>query len=247
MDMPEVIDLTALSSSPPICLNNNDRTPNAGRTTEDLKTSVIDKDANVPLEEGELPRLPELAAATPPKQRKRKKSQQDTVKIKDENVDKRRRRGGERDNSHSPDRVARERPLHEIPSESLFFVDDKLVDIRGSYAPTLLAGPSGTQRNGGLVLPPHVNVAGESSETGGPSLPAFSDGEGDEEDFIDYLDVDGDRSVCLPLAEPHPRTLIPKNEILKDWCCSVFPRYPRNGYQDPICLQELWRGRQTQS
>jgi hypothetical protein len=100
-------------------------------------------------------------------------------------------------------------------------VDDRPADIRVPYISTSLAGPSRTQQNGGLVLPPHVNVADGSSEAQEPSLAALSDAEEGEEDFIDYLDVDGDRSVCISLAEPLLLcTLIQK---MKDWSSSLFP------------------------
>jgi hypothetical protein len=230
MGTTDVINLTALSSSP-VRPHNNDRAPDVGRTVEPLKDSAIHKEPDVPSEDGELPRSVKPTTTPSRKQRKRKKSQQDSVKTKDEDVengDKRRKRGDEpheppRNNSRSPDRTAPKHPLHAMPSESLFFVDDKLADIRESYASTALAGPSSMQRNGGLVLPPHVDVADGSSGTQVPSLPAFSDPEEGEEDFIDYLDVDGDRSVCLLPAEPPPLCTNPKNETLKDRCYSLFP------------------------
>ena len=211
MALAEVVDLTGLPSSPPVCLNGNDQPLDAGRATEQLKIPAIDKDRVVPLEDGELPRTAKPTMSTPQKQRKRKKSQQDPVAVKDEhtvNTEKRRRQGDERDNMSSrdrsrspPNRATRKRGLREMPSDSLFFVDDKPADIRGPYTSPTLAGPSGTQNNDGLVLPPHVNVADGSSEPQEPPLP-FSDAEEDEGDFIDYLDVDGDRSVCIFSAEP---------------------------------------------
>ena len=205
----EVIDLTGLSSSP-VYPHDNGKMPDVGRATEQLKNPAIDKDRLVPLEDGELPRDLKPTMATPQKQRKRKKSQQDPISVKDERVvstDKRRRQGAERDNTpprdhpRSPDRAIRRRTLHEIPSDSLFFVDETPADIGGSYVSITPAGPSSAQKNGGLMLPPHVNVANETSEFQEPSLPPFSDEEEGEEDFIDYLDVDGDRSVCISLTE----------------------------------------------
>lgn len=202
----EVIDLTGLPSSSPVRRYGNVKTPGVGRATEQPKGPAIDKDSVNPLEDGELPRAVKQTMVAPQKQRKRKKSQQDPVMAKDENAvstDKRRRQGDERDNtsprdhSRSPDRATRRRALQEIPSESLFFVDDKPADIRGSYVSTTLAGPFRTQKSGGLVLPPHVNVADGSSESQEPPLPPLSDAEEGGEDFIDYLDVDGDRSVCI--------------------------------------------------
>lgn len=226
----QVVDLTEFSSSPPGLLHSDDRTPDVDRTTERLKNSAIDKDADVPLEDEELLRAVKPTASNPRKQRKRKKSQQDPATTKGENVesgDKRRRRDHEpdlpsRENSCSPpNRAARRRALHEKPSDPLFFVDDKPADIRCPYVSTVLAGPSGTHQNGGLVLPLHVNVADGSSEAQEPPLPALSDAEEGEEDFIDYLDIDGDRSVCISLAEPSLQcTLIQK---IKDWSFSLFP------------------------
>ena len=207
----EVIDLTGLSSSPPVYLYSGDRTPNVNRTTEQLNNSTIDKDADVPLEDGELPRAAKPTNTSPRKQRKRKKYQQDTLTTNGdvESGDKRRRREDEPDelsrgDSRSPpDRISRRRALREKSPESLFFVDDQPADIRDPYVPTSLAGPSRTQQHG-LVLPLHVNVADGSSEAQEPSLVALSDPEEGDEDFIDYLDVDGDRSVCISLAEPLP-------------------------------------------
>lgn len=207
----EVIDLTELPSSSPIHLNGNEKLPDVGRATEQLKGPAIDKDTVAPLEDGELSRAVKPPLHTRQKTRKRKKSQQDPVTEKHENAvstDKRRRQGDERNNtslrdrSRSPlDRATRRRLLHEISSDSLFFVDDKPADVRDPYTSIALAGPSGTQKNGGLVLPPHVNVTDGTSASQEPSLPPFSDAEEDEEDFIDYLDVDGDRSVCISLTE----------------------------------------------
>lgn len=213
----EVIDLTGLPSSSPVRFYSNDRTHDVDQTIGQLKNPTIDKDAAALPEDGELPRAAKPTAA-PQKQRKRKKPQPDPAAPKEENAetgDKRRRRGGERDepprrNSRSPDRATRGHALREIPSESLFFVDDKPADVRAAYGSATLAGPSTAQRNDGLVLPPHVNVAG-SSETQEPPL---SDVEEDEEDFIDYLDVDGDRSVCIPFTKPLPLcTLIQEMKI----------------------------------
>ena len=208
MTAAEVIDLTGLSSSPPVY--SNDQMSHVGRATEQPTSSAIDKDTAVSTEDGELPRVTKPTMPTPQKQRKRKKSQQDPAITKEEKpttTDKRRRQGDERNDAlfrgrsrSPPDRATRRRALHEMSSESLFFVDDKPVDIRDSYAPTTLAGPSRAQKNSGLVLPPHVNVADGSSESQAPSLPPPSDPE-EGEDFIDYLDVDGDRSVCISLTE----------------------------------------------
>ena len=202
----EVIDLTGLSSSPPAHFYSDDRTPNVDQTTERLKNPPIDKDASVPPEDAELPPTAKPKNTNPQKQRKRKKSQQGPATTKGENKesgDKRRRREDERDeppraSSRSPGRAARRRALREKPSDSLFFVDDKPADIRAPYVSPALAGPSRTQQNDGLVLPPHVKVADGSSEAQEPSLSALSDAEEGEEDFIDYLDIDGDRSVCTP-------------------------------------------------
>lgn len=175
------------------------------RATKQIQKPAIGTDAGVPLEDGEL-----LPAAKSRKPRKHKVSQADPISTKgenEENGDKRRRRGSEwgepsRANSHSPpDRAARRRALREKPSDSLFFVDDKPGDIRDPYISAALAGPSRTHQNDGLVLPIHVKVAGGSSEAQEPSLDVFSDKEEDE-DFIDYLDIDGDRSVCILLAKP---------------------------------------------
>lgn len=224
MTAAEVIDLTGLSSSPPVYPHGNDKTPDVGQVTDRLKNPAIYKDPVVPSEDGELPRVGKPTTATPRKQRKRKKSQQDPVATKDDNTvstDKRRRQGDERDNTSSrdhsrspPDRATRRRTLREMPSDSLFFVDDKPADNRGPYASATLAGPSRTQKNGGLVLPPHVNVTDGSSESQEPPLPPLLDAEEASEDFIDYLDVDGDRSVCISLAEPlSPCTLIQKMKI----------------------------------
>jgi len=231
----EVIDLTGLPSSPPVHLYSGDQTPGVGRTTQQLKNSAIDNDADVPLEDGELMRAVKPTNHNPRKQRKRKKSQQDPTTTKGENADsgdKRRRRDDEPDlpsrgNSRSPpNRAARRRALREKPSDQdpLFFVDDKPADIRVPYFSA--AGPSGTQQKGGLVLPPHVNVTDGSSEAQEPSLVHLSDAEEGEEDFIEYLDIDGDRSVCIPFAEP--LLLCKLIQKTKDRSCSLFPRYPRN-------------------
>jgi hypothetical protein len=225
----EVIDLTGPPSSPPIYLSSDDRMPGVGRTTEQLTNPAGGRDSDVPLEDGELPPTMKPTDTSPRKKRKRKKSQQDPVVTKDENEesgDKRWRRTDEQDepprvNSRSPpDRAARRRALREKPSDSLFFVDDEPADIRDPYVSPALAGPSRTQQNGGLVLPPHVKVAGEPSEAQEPSLAVLSDAEEDEEDFIDYLDIDGDRRVCISLAEPLLCTLIQK---VKDRSFSLFP------------------------
>jgi len=225
----EAIDLTGSSPTPPVRLYNGDRTHGVGRTTEQLKKPAIGKDAGVSLEDGELPPTTKSPNSKPRKPRKRKVSQADPVFTKGENGecgDKRRRRGGERDeppraNSHSPpDRAARRRALREKPSDSLFFVDDKPGDIRDPYISTALAGPSRTQQTDGLVLPIHVKVAKGSSEAQEPSLDVFSDAE-EGEDFIDYLDIDGDRSVCISLAKPLLLcTLIQK---IKDRNFSLLP------------------------
>ena len=207
----EVTDLTGLSSSPPSYSNHGDRKPYAERTAEQSKNSAINKYADVPPEDGEPSRAVKPITTNTRKQRKRKQSQQDSVGTKGENVesnDKRRRREDELDgfsqgNSRSsPDGVAGRRSLREKPSGGLFFVDDQPADIRDPYVSASLAGPSNTHQNGGLVLPPHVNVADGSSETQEPPSVALSDAEEGEEDFIDYLDVYGERSVCISLAEP---------------------------------------------
>lgn len=207
----EVVDLIGLSSSPPAYLSRGDRTPYVDRATEQPKNPAIDKGADGPLDDGELSRAAKPTNTNPRKQRKRKKPQQDPVTTKGENVesgDKRRRREDEpgefsRGNSPSlPDHTIERRALREKPLESLFYVDDQPADVRDPYVSTPLAGPSKTQQNGGLVLPRHVNVADGSSEAQEPSLVAFPDAEEGEEDFIDYLDIDGDRSVCISLAEP---------------------------------------------
>ena len=229
MSVAGVTDLTGLSSSPPSYLNHDDR------TAERPKNSTINKDVDVPLEDGEPSRAVKPITTNVRKQRKRKKSQQDSVVTKGENVesnDKRRRREDELDgfsqgNSYSPpDGLAGRRSLRERPSESLFFVDDQPADVRDPYVSATLAGPSNMRQSGGLMLPLHVNVADRSSETQEPPPITLSDAEEGEEDFIDYLDVDGGRSVCISLAEP-PRlcTLIQR---MKDRSCSLFPRYPRN-------------------
>ena len=205
----EVIDLTGPSTTAPARLYNGDRTHGMGRMTEQLKKPAIGTDAGVSLEDGELPPTTKSPNSKPRKPRKRKVSQPDSVSTKEENEksgDKRRRRGGEPDErsreiSHSPpDRAARRRALREKPSDSLFFVDDKPGDIRDPYVSTALAGPSRTQQTDGLVLPIHVKVAKGSSEAQEPSLDVFSDAE-EGEDFIDYLDIDGDRSVCISLVK----------------------------------------------
>lgn len=202
----EIVDITVPLSSPPAYLYDNGQTPDVDQVTKQLKDPTIDNSTFVLLEDGELPHAVKPAAVTPQKQRKRKKSRQDLITAKDENTagtDKRRRQGNKRDGPSSrdhsrspPGRGTRRRALREIPSHYLFFVDDKPADIRGPYTTTTPAGPSGTQKYGGLMLPPHVNVADGSSESQEPSLPPFSDAE-EGEDFIDYLDVDGDRSVCI--------------------------------------------------
>lgn len=205
-----VVDLTGLPSSSPVHLNRDDRTSYENRTTERPKNPAIDTDADFPLEDGELPRAVKPTSTNSRKQRKRKKSRQDPVTTKGENVesgDKRRRREDEPDefsrgDSRSPDRATRRRALREDLSGSLFFVDDQPADVRDPYVFPSLAGPSSTQQNGGLVLPPHVSVADGSSETQEPPPSALSDAEEGEEDFIDYLDVDGDRSVCISFVEP---------------------------------------------
>jgi len=225
----EVIDLTGPSPTPPVRHYNGDRTHDVGRTAEQLKIPAISTDAGVPLEEGELPPTVKQANAKPRKQRKRKVSQPDPASTKGENKesgDKRRRRGDERDepsraNSPSPpDRAARRRALREKPPDSLFFVDDKPGDIRDPYVSSTLAGPSRTQQNDGLVLPHHVKLSKGSSEAQEPSLDVFSDAE-EGEDFIDYLDIDGDRSVCISLTKPLLLcTLIQK---MKDRNFSLLP------------------------
>ena len=223
----EVIDLTVLPSSPPACLYSVDRTPDVDQTIEQLKISAIDEDIVVPLEDGERSQASvKPTSADLQKPRKRRKSQQDLATTKGEN-DKRRRREDERDeppraNSRSPPgRAARRRALRENPPDSLFFVDDKPADVRDPYVSPALAGPSRTQRNGGLVLPHNVKVADGSSEAQDPSLVVLPDAEEGEEDFIDYLDIDGDRSVCISLAEPSPLcTLIQK---MKDRNFPLFP------------------------
>jgi hypothetical protein len=221
----EVIDLTGPSSPPPY-LPSGYRTPNMDRTTKQPKNSATDKDADFPLEDGEIAKP---TNTNPRKKRKHKKSQHEpgTTNGENESGDKRRRRDDEqgdppRVRSHSPpDRAARRRTLREKSPDSLFFVDDKPADIRDPYVSPGLAGPSRAQQNDGLVLPPHVKVAGESSEAQEPSLAVLSDAEECDEDFIDYLDTDGDRRVCISLAEPLPPcTLIHK---MKDWNFSLFP------------------------
>jgi len=207
----EVVDLIGLSSSPPVYLSRDIRTPYVDRTTEQPKNPAIGKGADGPLQDGELSRAAKPTNTNPRKQRKRKKPQQDPVITKGENMesgDKRRRREDEpgefsRGNSPSPpDHTIERRALREKPLESLFYVDDQPADIRDPYVSTPFAGPSKTQQNGGLMLPRHVNVAGGSSEAQEPSLVAFPDAEEGEEDFIDYLDIDGDRSVCISLVKP---------------------------------------------
>ena len=225
----EVIDLTGLSSSPPTHSHHDDRTPYADRTAEQPKNTAIGKGAGVALEDGEFTRAEKPTNTSPRKQRKRKKSQQDPATTKGENVesgDNRRRRVDEpgelsRGNSpFPPDRVSRRHTLRERPSESLFFVDDQPANIRDPYISASLAGPSRAQQNGGLILPPHVKIADGSSEAQESSLVVMSDAEEGDEDFIDYLDVDGDRSVGISLAEPLPLcTLIQKR---KDWSCSLL-------------------------
>lgn len=226
----EVVDLAGLSSSPPVYLSHGDRTPYVDRTTEQPKNPAINKGADVPLEGGQLPRAVKPTNTNTRKQRKRKKSQQEPVITKGENAesgDKRRRREDEpgefpRGNSRSPpDHATRRHTPREKPPEPLFYVDDRPADIRDPYVSTSLAGSSKTRQNGGLVLPLHVNVADGSSEAQEPSLVALSDEEEGEDDFIDYLDVDGDRSVCTSLIEPLLlRTLIQK---MKDRSFSLFP------------------------
>lgn len=205
----EVIDLTVLSSSPPAY--SNGRTPNVDRTTQQAKNPAIDKITTTLLGDGELPRAAKPTTAVPRKQ-KRKKSRQDPTTTKGENTgsgDKRRRREDERDapsrsrSRSPPDRATRACPLSKMPADSLFFVDDKPADVRDPYANTL-AGPSQAERNGGLMLPPHVNVADGSPGTQEHPLHTFSDAEEGEDDFINYLDVEGERSVCILLAEPLP-------------------------------------------
>ena len=201
-----VIDLTGLSSSPPSHPDHGDRKPYADRTAKQPKKSAINKDTNAPPEDGEPSRAVKPITTNTQKQRKRKNSQQDSVGTKGENVesnDKRRRREDELDGISQggayspPDVVAGRRSLREKPPGSLFFVDDKPADIRDPYVSASLAGPSNAQQNGGLILPPHVNVADEPSETQEPPPVALSDAEEGEEDFIDYLDVYGERSVCI--------------------------------------------------
>ena len=221
----EVIDLTTLPSSSPVRLYSADRTPDVDRTTEQLKNSTIGKDADVPLEDGELsPATVKPTNTDPQRQRKRKKSQHGSITTKgetEESNDKRRKREDERNSCSPPDRAARRRALREKPSDSLFFVDDKPANVRDPYVSSALAGPSRMQQNGGLVLPRHVKLAEGSTETQEPSLVVIPDAEEDEEDFIDYLDTDGDRSVCISLAEPLPLcTLIQK---MKDRSCSLLP------------------------
>jgi len=225
----EVVDLTGSSPAPPVRLYNGDRTHGVGQATEQLKKPAIGTDAGVSLEDGELPLATKSPNSKPRKLRKRKVSQADPLPTKGENEgcgDKRRRGGGERGepsraNSRSPPhRAARRRALREKPSDSLFFVDDKPGDIRDPYVSTALAGPSRTQQNDGLVLPIHVKVANGSSEAQEPSLDVFSGAE-EGEDFIDYLDIDGDRSVCIFLAKPPLLcTLIQK---MKDRNFSLLP------------------------
>jgi protein AIR1/2 len=196
-----------------------------GRTTKQLKNSAIHKEVDVRLEDGELPPTVKPTNPDPRNQRKRKKSQQDPATTKgenEENGDKRRKRedeGGEpsRANSRSPpDRATRRRALREKPSDSLFFVDDEPADIRDPY----VAGPSRMQQIDGLVLPPHVKVAEGSSEVQEPSFVALSDAEGGEEDFIDYLDVDGDRSVCI---SRRAHAAMYANSEMKDRSFSLLP------------------------
>ena len=223
----EVIDLTNLPPTPPVRLYNGDRAHDVDQTTQQLKKPAIGTDAGVSLEDGELPPSVKAANAKPRKPRKRKVSQPDPPSTKGENEgsgDKRRRRGDERDepsreNSPSPpDRAARRRALREKPSDSLYFVDDKPGDIRDPYVS--LAGPSRTHQTDGLVLPHHVKVANGPSEAQEPSLDVFSDAEEDG-DFIDYLDIDGDRSVCISLVKPPLLyTLIQK---MKDRNFSILP------------------------
>ena len=220
----EVIDLTSLRSSPPTCLHSGDRTLDVNRTTGQLQGSVTDVD--VPLEDGELRPTVAPTNTNPRKQRKRKKSQHDSATARgedEENSDKRQRRVHERDkpsraDSRSPPDRATRRPAK--PSDSLFFVDDKPANIRDPYVPAL-AGPSRTQRNNGLVLPHHVKLTEGSSEVQEPPPAVLSDAEGGEEDFIDYLDIDGDRIVCISLAGPLLQyTLIQK---MKDRSYSLLP------------------------
>jgi len=216
----EVIDLTGLPSSSPVYPLD--------RTKERPKNSAIDKDTDVPLEDGAFPRAETPTNTSPRKQRKRKKSQQDPV-AKGKNVesgDNRRRRveePGELSRGNSPfppDRVSQRHTLREKPPESLFFVDDQPANIRNPYISASLAGPSRTQENGGLFLPPHVKIADGDSEAQEPSLTVLPDAEEGEEDFIDYLDVDGDRSVGVSLVEPLSLcTLIQK---IKDRSCSLL-------------------------
>ena len=227
----EVIDLTGLSSSSPIRPHSGDRTDSVDRTVGNLKNSAIDKDSGVSLEDGELFTTTKPANPKLRKQRKRKISQQDSAPTKgedEENGDKRRRRedkrgGRSRENSHSPaDRTVRRRAPCETPSDSLFFVDDKPADIRDAYVSFALAGPSGTQQNDGLVLPPHVKVSNSSSDAQEPSLVEFSNAE-EGEDFIDYLDIDGDRSVCISHRALATMYTNPENKRLEFLVTSMIP------------------------
>lgn len=198
----KVIDLTVLSSSPPTY--SNGRAPNVDQTTEQVKNPAIDEITTASLGDGELQRAAKPSTAAPRKQ-KRKKSQQDPTTTNGENVgsgDKRRRREDERGASSRgrsrspPDRATRGCPLSKMPADSLFFVDDKPADVRDPYASTP-AGPSRAERSGGLMLPPHVNVADGSPGTQEHPLPALSNAEEGEEDFINYLDVEGERSIGI--------------------------------------------------
>jgi hypothetical protein len=113
----EVVDLTGPSSPPPY-LPSGDRTPDMDRTTKQPKNSATDKDADFPLEDGEIVKP---TSANPRKKRKHKKSHHEpgTTKGENESGDKRRRRDDEqgdppRVRSHSPpDRAARRRTLRE--------------------------------------------------------------------------------------------------------------------------------------
>lgn len=200
MAPPEVVDLTALSSSPPIHIYSDGITPDVDRKKGLPKNPSISADANVSPEDGELSRAVKPATVTQQKQRKRKNSQQDSTTAKEGSAkdgDKRRRRGREqeessRDKSHSPsNRAARRRNLRETPADTLFFVDEKPANIRDPYVSTALAGPSRKEQDG-LLLPSHVRVFDGSAET--QELPPTDD---DDDDFIDYLEVSGDRNVCL--------------------------------------------------